>query len=300
MSSYVRQQRDEYPTEETPTFYSSPSFQQNSSPPDSAIDFEGKRSLVPHTDANGVQFRPKENGRVIPRGDILNRIVGFWELFITTSVLFGYHIVTGAASHIRSPHAINIFLYHACESINYQSDVDLCAASALAWSLIGGAVLYFIVTSIIAVFIYLECRRNGYPALFTAVWNSPFFIFCYLFGEEHRIDLLSISNKLMGFRKWTHIHVHHLLLSMYALMTTMIIAYDLTKRTVDSSDFDANEKSIGTEFYSHIYNPYFLPYYVAMYLYIKTIITSGFAVRNLLDNEKSEMVAVFYMGLKQN
>ncbi|CAG8475952.1 12059_t:CDS:1, partial [Ambispora leptoticha] len=34
---------------------------------------------VPHTDANGVQYRPQENGRVITKDEILNRIVPFYE-----------------------------------------------------------------------------------------------------------------------------------------------------------------------------------------------------------------------------
>ncbi|KAG9307640.1 hypothetical protein G9A89_023205 [Geosiphon pyriformis] len=265
----------------------------------STVLSEGSKSeSVPHTDSNGIQYRPQQNGRVIPRGEILSRIVPFYELFITNSALLGYHILKGAVKHISSNNGTHIFLFEACQPIHYQPDVDLCAASALTWSLMGGAVLYFVITSLIGFFIYLECRRKDYPATFTALWNSPLFIACYFFQEKQRIDLLSIPNRFMHLRKWTHSHVHRLIFSLYCLITTSLIAHDLTRRTVDQNDFDANKASQGKEFYSHIYNPYFLPYYVAIYLYLKTIIASSLEIRGLLFNDKPEKVGVHFMALK--
>ncbi|CAG8629097.1 13025_t:CDS:2, partial [Ambispora gerdemannii] len=201
---------------------------------------------VPHSDANGIQYRPQENGRVIPRGEILTRIVPYYELFITTSGLLGYHILTVAEKHIKG-NGKHIFLFGACDPINYQSDIDLCSASMLTWSLIGGAVLYFISASLIAFLLFLECRRNGYPGMFTALWNSPFFLVCYFFNEKHRIDLLTIPNRLMGFRKWTRSHIHRLLFSVYALINTCLIANNLSKKTVDNSDYEATKNEQGRD-----------------------------------------------------
>ncbi|CAG8756093.1 6439_t:CDS:2, partial [Ambispora leptoticha] len=169
-------------------------------------------------------------------------------MFITTSGLLGYHILKGAVQHIKGDNGVNIFLFGACDPINYQDDVDLCSASILTWSLIAGA--------------------------------------------KKRIDLLTIPNRLMGFRKWTHSHIQRLLLSVYALITTCLIANNLSKKTVDNNDYLANMKDQGQD--SHIYNSYFLPYYVAMYLYVKSIIATAFEIKSHLGSDNPEKIAVDY------
>jgi hypothetical protein len=169
-------------------------------------------------------------------------VLSVFQLIVTNAIVLSRHIVTKATSSISQPDPLNVFLYRACEPENFQSDVDLCAASMLAWSLFGGAALYFILGTLIALLIAAECKRKGYPATFTAFWNSPFFLFCYFMNEKKKIDLLSIPNKLMGFRMWTHGHIHRILLCLYCLLTTGLIVYGMTKRTVDNNDLDANRK----------------------------------------------------------
>ena len=113
----------------------------------------------------------------------------------------------------------------------------------MSWSLIGGALFYLTFASILAFLLYLECKRQGYPPIFTSLWNSPCFIACYFFNEKDRIDLLTIPNQFVGFRKWTRLHIHRLILSMYSFVTTVIIIYYLsTNLTVDQDDLNTQEQ----------------------------------------------------------
>ncbi|CAG8531174.1 8480_t:CDS:2 [Paraglomus occultum] len=254
--------------------------------------------LMTNTDARGFEFRHPEYGRVITQAETLIRIVPFWELIITNAVVLSRHIVTKATESIAQPNALNVFIFHACESENFQSDIDLCAASRLAWSLFGGAVLYFIIGTLISIFIAIECRRCGYPATFTALWNSPFFLFCYVINEKKKIDLLSIPNRLIRFRKWTRGHIQRIVMCLYCIITTALIAYDLTRRTVDHNDLDANRKYNENNSLYNIYNPYFLPYYVAIYFYLKMLISTILDIRALVFSDKPELVGIHYSALK--
>jgi hypothetical protein len=119
----------------------------------------------------------------------------------------------------------------------------VCATSILSWSLIGGALLYLAFVSILAFLLFMECKRRGYFATFTSLWNSPLFLVCYFFDEKNRIDLLTISNRFVGFRKWTRLHIHRLALVVYSLVNTGIIIYYLnTNLTVDQDDLKTQEQ----------------------------------------------------------
>lgn len=47
-----------------------------------------------------------------------------------------------------------------------------------------------------------------------------------------------------------------------------------------------------------IYNPFFLPYYAAMYFYVKTILSSVIEIKNFSDFENAELVGINYASLK--
>jgi hypothetical protein len=158
-------------------------------------------------------------------------------LFISNAGLFGYHIVSSAAKNIGTDDALNILFFKGCNSEHAQSNLDVCATSILSWSLVGGSLLYLAFASILAFLLFIECKRQGYPATFTAFWNSPLFIVCYFFKENNRIDLLTIPNRFIGFKKWTRLHLHRLFLAIYSFITTGIIIYYLnTNLTVDQDD----------------------------------------------------------------
>ncbi|CAG8733879.1 4851_t:CDS:2, partial [Acaulospora morrowiae] len=303
MGSYVQQQRGHaigdsesengprpmYPSETQSSYYG---YQQSST------ENFSKTALDSGTDANGLQYRTSDIGRVTPQWEILNRIVPFWEMFISSVALFGYHIVSLAIQNIGGKKALSVLFLNGCQSEFQQPNVDICATSILTWSLIGGAVLYFFLTSILSVLLYAECHRHGYPGMFTALWNSPFFLVCYFFREKNRIDLLTIPNKFLGFRTWTRLNLHRFALAVYSLITTLLVVYYLTRYTVDNDDLIAQkEYKSGNSFY-RVYNPYFLPYYAAIYFYCKTIISSGIDIRNSYNTDKSELVGVHYTSLK--
>ncbi|CAG8677970.1 16305_t:CDS:2, partial [Dentiscutata heterogama] len=148
-----------------------------------------KIPLVAGKDLNGFQSRTSDIGRVIPQQEILSRIVPFWELFISSVGLFGYHIVNLAAHNIGGKHPFIVLFFNGCKSEFQQPNLDV------SWLL------------------YKECHRHGYPGAFTALWNSPFFLFCYFFKEQKRIDLLTIPNRFMKFRKWTYWQIHRFALA---------------------------------------------------------------------------------------
>lgn len=158
-------------------------------------------------------------------------------MFISNAGLFGYHIVSSAAKNIGTDDALSILFFKGCNSEHAQSNLDVCATSILSWSLVGGSLLYLAFVSILAFLLFIECKRQGYPATFTALWNSPLFLVCYFFKENSRIDLLTIPNKFIGFKKWTRLHLHRLGLAIYSFITTGIIIYYLnTNLTVDQDD----------------------------------------------------------------
>ncbi|CAG8705625.1 20356_t:CDS:2 [Dentiscutata erythropus] len=164
-----------------------------------------KISLVAGKDLNGFQSRTSDIGRVIPQQEILSRIVPFWELFISSVGLFGYHIINLAAHNIGGKRPYIVLFLNGCKSEFQQPNLD-------------------------------ECHRHGYPGAFTALWNSPFFLFCYFFKEQNRIDLLTIPNRFMKFRKWTYWQIHRFALALYSLITTILVIYYLTRKTVDNDD----------------------------------------------------------------
>jgi hypothetical protein len=138
---------------------------------------------------------------------------------------------------------LNVLIFEACNSEHAQSNLDVCATSIISWTLIGGALLYLTFVSILAFLLFMECKRQGYPATFTALWNSPLFLVCYFFGEKNRIDLLTIPNRFVGFKKWTQLHMHRLCLAVYSFVSTGIIIYYLsTNLTVDQDDLELQVK----------------------------------------------------------
>jgi hypothetical protein len=49
--------------------------------PSKMSDYDSaKKPLVSGTDSRGFQYRSPEIGRVIPQGEIINRIVPYWEV----------------------------------------------------------------------------------------------------------------------------------------------------------------------------------------------------------------------------
>ncbi|CAG8528262.1 5369_t:CDS:2 [Diversispora eburnea] len=245
MGSYVRQQRNFSVDNKNEVSHPSENLSQSSYYElqyGNSETIGTKETLIPTTDVNGYQYRKADIGRVITQAEILTRIVPFWELFISAVGLFGYHIVTMAMRNIGGPGAASVLFFHGCNSEFYQPNVDLCATSILSWSLIGGAVFYFSFITILSILLYIECYSQGYPGAFTALWNSPFFLFCYCFREQYRIDLLSIPNRFVGFKKWTRFSLHRFALAFYSLITTLLVTYYLTRKTVDNDDFIAQKE----------------------------------------------------------
>jgi len=220
-------------------------------------------------------------------------------LFISNAGLFGYHIVSSATRNIGTDDALNVLFFKACNSEYAQSNLDVCATSIISWTLIGGALLYLAFASILAFLLFIECKRQGYPATFTALWNSPLFLVCYFFGEENRIDLLTIPNKFVGFKKWTQLHMHRLGLAVYSFISTVIIIYYLhTNLTVEQDDLEIQAEYKAGHLSYKIYNQYYLPYYAAMYFYVKTIISSVIEIKNFSNFDKAELVGINYVSLK--
>src|SRR3954463_335902 len=110
-------------------------------------------------------------------------------MFAVNEFLLGYNVLKNAKAGVSSS-TFNNVLFEACTDRFIIEQFDFCAASRLVWGLIGGAVIYFVFTSIVALALYIEIRRNGYHASFTALWHSPVFVLCYFFNEQQRVDIL--------------------------------------------------------------------------------------------------------------
>jgi len=144
-------------------------------PPSAAAD-----AFVATSDASGWQFRPPENGHVVRTVEVVNKIVPYYELFITNAFVLGYHVLTSAKAN--SKYTYTDILLKGCDEEHVVEDFDLCATSHLVWGLIGGALIYFVLASLVALGLAIECRRKGYPGLFTGLWHSPWFVFCLFFS----------------------------------------------------------------------------------------------------------------------
>ncbi|CAG8820169.1 31182_t:CDS:1, partial [Racocetra persica] len=96
-------------------------------------------------------------------------------MFAVNVFLLGYNVLKNAKAGV-STSTYKIVLFDACTDRFIIEQFDFCAASRLVWGLIGGAMVYFIFTSLVAVALYVELRRKGYYALFTALWHSPMFL----------------------------------------------------------------------------------------------------------------------------
>ncbi|CAG8732379.1 34663_t:CDS:2 [Gigaspora margarita] len=175
--------------------------------------------------SEGWFFRPPEHGHVITNSEMM---------FAVNVFLLGYNVLKNAKAGV-STSTYHIVLYEACTDRYVIEQFDFCAASRLIWGLIGGAVIYFIFTSIIAVALFFELRRKGFHASFTALWHSPMFLICYFYPPKKRVDILSIPNKYVGLSLWTRSQIHRISLALYCLICTILIFNSLFHGTAESS-----------------------------------------------------------------
>ncbi|CAG8465171.1 17381_t:CDS:2 [Acaulospora morrowiae] len=255
-------------------------------------DVTTNRSLT-----DGWMFRPPENGHVITTGEMISRIVQYYEMFAVNVFLLGYNVLKNAKAGVSSSTYNNV-LFDACSDRFVIEQFDFCAASRLIWVLIGGAVIYFVFTSIVAFGLYLELKRKGYDASFTALWHSPVFVLCYFYEDRRRVDILRIPNKYVKLSIWTRTHVHKISLALYCLFCMIFILISLAHGTAEKSRIDGEGFDKGLKKY---YNPYLIPYYLALYIFSKTLLEmliSIFQDKNLRN--EPERIGREYSSFKKN
>ncbi|CAG8519482.1 9833_t:CDS:2 [Cetraspora pellucida] len=194
--------------------------------------------------SDGWFFRPPEYGHVITNSEMVSRIVQYYEMFAVNVFLLGYNVLKNAKAGV-STSTYSIVLFDACTDRFIIEQFDFCAASRLVWGLIGGAIIYFIFTSLVAVALYLELRRKGYNALFTALWHSPMFLVCYVYPPDQRVDILSIPNKYVGLSLWTRSQIHRISLALYCLICTALVFNSLVHGTAESSKIEGEGLDMG-------------------------------------------------------
>ncbi|CAI2190877.1 17623_t:CDS:2, partial [Funneliformis geosporum] len=211
-------------------------------------DDENNRSneSLSHVQKDGWVFRPPENGHVITKGEMISRIVQYYEMFVVNVFLLGYNVLKYAKLGVDDSTVKN-FLMDACGDRFHIEQFDYCSASRLFWGLIGGAIIYFIFTSIVAFALSIELRRRGYDSSFTALWHSPAFLLCFFYDEEKRVDILSIPNKYVGLSLWTRSQIHRISLAIYCAISSVLILVSLKKGTAETAKIEGEGLNRGLQ-----------------------------------------------------
>ncbi|RGB28453.1 hypothetical protein C1646_716196 [Rhizophagus diaphanus] len=248
-----------------------------------------------HVHKDGWLFRPPENGHLITKGEIISRIVQYYEMFAVNVFLLGYNVLKDAKLGVKGTTEKN-FLVDACGDRFHIEQFDYCAASRLFWGLIGGAIIYFIITSIVAFALSIELRRKGYYSSFTALWHSPAFLLCFFYPQEKRVDILSIPNKFVGLSLWTRSHVHRISLAIYCAICSILILVSLNRGTAETATIEGEGLDKGIHRY---YNPYLIPYYLALYIFSKTLVNMLLTIIQDKDiRNKPERIGRHYLAIK--
>ncbi|CAG8817853.1 23255_t:CDS:2, partial [Dentiscutata erythropus] len=158
-------------------------------------------------------------------------------MFLVNVFLLGFNVLKNAKAGVSTSTYRNV-LFDACGDRFIIPQFDFCAASRLFWGLIAGAVAYFIFTSIVALALYIELRRKGFHASFTAFWHSPVFLVCFFYSSKRRVDILSIPNKYVKLASWTRSQIHRISLATYCLICSVLIFISLTHGTAEKSKID--------------------------------------------------------------
>ncbi|CAG8520213.1 20095_t:CDS:2 [Cetraspora pellucida] len=246
--------------------------------------------------SDGWFFRLPEYGHVITNSEMVSRIVQYYEMFAVNVFLLGYNVLKNAKAAV-STSTYDIVLFDACTDRFVIEQFDFCAASRLIWGLIGGAIVYFVFTSLVALALYFELRRKGYDALFTALWHSPMFLVCYFYPPNKRVDVLSIPNKYVGLSLWTRSQIHRISLALYCLICTVLVFNSLFRGTAENSKIEGEGLDTG---YKKYYNPYLIPYYLALYIFVKTL--SEMLITIIQDKNlrnRPERIGRYYLSIKQ-
>ncbi|RHZ77196.1 hypothetical protein Glove_184g71 [Diversispora epigaea] len=248
-------------------------------------------------DEDGWLFRPPENGHVITRGAMVSRIIQYYEMFLVNVFLLGYNVLKNAKAGVSTSTYHNV-LFDACGDRFIIPQFDFCAASRLFWGLIAGAIVYFIFTSIVALALYIELRRKGFHASFTALWHSPAFLLCFFYTQEWRVDVLSIPNKYVKLASWTRSQIHRISLAIYCSACSVLIFISLAHGTAEKSKIDGEGLDKGLSKY---YNPYLIPYYLALYIFSKTLLEMVLTIIQDKDlRNKPERIGRYYSNIKKN
>ncbi|CAG8449037.1 6168_t:CDS:2 [Ambispora leptoticha] len=254
------------------------------------------RSESPIADRDGWQFRPPHHGHIITKGEMINRIVPYYEMFATNVFLLGYKVLDNAYQAVNGS-TYRIVLFDACTDRWKIPEFDFCAASQLVWGLVGGALVYFIVTGLVAIGIAIELRRKGFHSSFTALWHSPLFLLCFLFPDTKRVDILSIPNKYVKLARWTRAHIQRIAMAIYSFVCVVLVFKSLAHGTAETSRING-ENLNG---YKKYYNPYLIPYYVALYIFFKTLTTM--VIRIFQDKHirnRPELIGRYYQAIKSD
>lgn len=246
------------------------------------------------TGGDGWLFRPPENGHVITRGEVVSRIVPYYEMFLTNVFLLGWNVLRDASESVKVDYSVTLF--QACSDRYDIPGFDYCAASRLVWGLAGGAVIYFAVTFLIALLLLVELRRKGYHSTFTAMWHSPIFLLCFFFPVEKRVDILSIPNKYVELSLWTRAHFHKIALAIYCAVCLGLVIMSLVRGTAETFVIQGQQLDEGLHKY---YNPYLVPYYVAIYTFTRTLVTMVLEIFQDKNNRnKPERIGRYYKNIK--
>ncbi|CAG8503601.1 2502_t:CDS:2 [Ambispora gerdemannii] len=263
-------------------------------------DYEQKlasgRSESPIADPGGWQYRPPHYGHIITKGEIINRIVSYYEMFIVNAFLLGYKVLENAHQAVVGS-TYRIILFDACTDRWRIEDFDFCAASRLIIGLIFGAIIYFIITGLVAIGIAIELRRKGFHSSFTALWNSPLFLFCFFFPENKRVDILTVPNKYVNLALWTRAHIQRIAMAVYAFVCVVLVLHSLTKGVAETSRI-RGEKGLSDGIKKY-YNSHLVPYYVTLYIFFKTLTTM--LIEIFQDKEirnRPELIGRYYQAIK--
>ncbi|KAG9284406.1 hypothetical protein G9A89_023663 [Geosiphon pyriformis] len=283
------------PPEQSPEYSRQPD--RNGSDKGGDDDFADKLGKESIPEDDGWEYRPPHHGHIITRGEMISRIVPYYEMFAINVFFLGYKVLDNAQRAVGGS-TYRIVLYEACTDRWKIEDFDFCAASRLVKGLIGGAIIYFIVTALFAIAIAMELKRKGYHATFTALWNSPFFLVCFFFPDVKRVDIMSIPNKYVKLTLWTRAHIQRISMAVYCFVCATLVLNSLTNKTAESAKIRGENLNDGIKKY---YNPYLIPYYVALYIFFKTLLTMLIEIfQDKHIRNQPELIGRSYESIKLN
>ncbi|OZJ04620.1 hypothetical protein BZG36_02049 [Bifiguratus adelaidae] len=250
-------------------------------------------------------WRMPDYCKIVTRSDVLNRAVPYYELWITNCIILGWHVLSKSAEN--SAHSATIVLFQGCSPDYYMgsthsssgldNNFNLCSTVLLLWVLVGGAVIYAILSSIAAIILWRQLVSRGYPPKFTALWHSPAFVVTYFMSESQCVDILSLPATYHHLNSTKYFH--KCLLSIYSILSVCALVAVLAMNTPDQADMVSQPGYNDQTPLQKFWNPYLIQYYAAVYFYTRCAVMTALEVFWDKGNvESPELIAIHESALK--